>query len=437
MLRKHRENKRNANVIVLARVGEFAKVRDMKLARTGVALVAVVIAACSGSKTGSGFGSGSGSGSGDGSGSGSGSGSNSFGNSNGDGGAGSGVCAPSPANYDIPGNGCDDDGDGTVDNVPTCDTGLAVSGGAGDFVKALGVCQAADSTHWGLVNASYTNGYQAKGTPGAGQHSIKPAFGSAVTPREGGSLGVISTGYATEYDDSSNTLGSAGSAHNGMFKQNSARIGSGSAVPSGYPKSATGCPGPNTLLGSATNDVIDVSVQLQVPANAQGVQFDFDFYSGEWPDFVCSSYNDSFIAYLSSSAFNGGVADNMSFDSKNNPVSVNNGFFDRCTAGADLGCSGNTLPDRSVCAGGTGELAGTGFLDFQDDYGSCNGGVSKTSSGGATGWLTSQAPVKGGETITIDFIIWNTGDQNYDSSVLLDHLTWVPGTTVTGTSRPR
>jgi hypothetical protein len=34
--------------------------------------------------------------------------------------------------------------------------------------------------------------------------------------------------------------------------------------------------------------------------------------------------------------------------------------------------------------------------------------------------------VKPGETITLEFIIWDTGDAQYDSSVLLDHFVWVP-----------
>ena len=38
--------------------------------------------------------------------------------------------------------------------------------------------------------------------------------------------------------------------------------------------------------------------------------------------------------------------------------------------------------------------------------------------------LTTTAPVKGGETITMQFIIWDTGDPNWDSSVLIDHFTW-------------
>lgn len=408
----------------------------MKFARSGVAFIALALVACSGTK-GSGFGDGSGNGgNGNGDGTGNGTSPGGFGNSS-DGGAGSsGVCTPSPLNYDVPGDGCDNDGDGQVDNAPSCDGSIAPTGTANDFVRALGVCQMADSGHWGLVSADYTNGYGSTKAPGAGQHSIRPGFGTNVKPREGTSLGVISTGYAQEYDQSNNTLGSSGSTKNGQFKSNSAGIGNGSKVPSGYPKAATGCPGPSTLLGSPTNDVIDVKIVLQAPANAQGIQFDFDFYSGEWPEFVCSSYNDSFIAYLSSSAFNGGTPDNMSFDSKNNPVSVNNGFFDRCTPGATLGCSGTKQPAKSVCAGGTDELQGTGFYDFTGSYGSCNGGVGTSSSGGATGWLTSQAPIKGGETITIDFMIWNTGDSNYDSSVLLDHLTWVPGPVSTGTTRP-
>jgi hypothetical protein len=44
--------------------------------------------------------------------------------------------------------------------------------------------------------------------------------------------------------------------------------------------------------------------------------------------------------------------------------------------------------------------------------------------------------VSPGEVITLQFIIWDTGDVNWDSSVLLDHFTWQPGPTTTGTTRP-
>jgi len=47
---------------------------------------------------------------------------------------------------------------------------------------------------------------------------------------------------------------------------------------------------------------------------------------------------------------------------------------------------------------------------------------------------------RAGETITLDFIIWDTGDAQYDSSVLMDYLTWqpeeVPATPVTTPTPP-
>ena len=50
-------------------------------------------------------------------------------------------CSPNPANYDIPGNNCDDDGDGVVDNPPgMCDSGLAPTGSAANMAAALGLC---------------------------------------------------------------------------------------------------------------------------------------------------------------------------------------------------------------------------------------------------------------------------------------------------------
>jgi len=77
------------------------------------------------------------------------------------------------------------------------------------------------------------------------------------------------------------------------------------------------------------------------------------------------------------------------------------------------------------------ELQGTGFFITGDNE--CG---QTDSGGGATGWLTTQAPVTPGETITLQFMIWNTGDQAYDSSVLIDNWQWVPSATSVSTTRP-
>jgi hypothetical protein len=101
------------------------------------------------------------------------------------------------------------------------------------------------------------------------------------------------------------------------------------------------------------------------------------------------------------------------------------------------GCGQGGEPGTSQCPGGDLELGGTGFgltgtwcsvYDKKKTNSSVNGG--------ATGWLTSQAPVKAGETFTLEFMIWDTGDAVLDSSVLIDNFRWASGNIQTETSRP-
>ena len=57
-------------------------------------------------------------------------------------------CVMNASQYDIPGNGCDDDADGTIDNVLLCDKTLTSSGTANDFMAAMGLCRvSADASH--------------------------------------------------------------------------------------------------------------------------------------------------------------------------------------------------------------------------------------------------------------------------------------------------
>lgn len=360
----------------------------------------------------------------------------------GDGGTGK-PCAPAAGNYDIPGNNCDDDNDGKVDNPPTCDDGLAATGGsAEDFAKALGICATASKDGYGLVSAEYTRGYKRNDAPKAEQHGVLPKFGNVVKPREGKMLGVLSSGYAQEYNGGANkpfggttgTEGTASHTFNGKDWWLSLinPQGSGKAPP-GFPKAAGGCDQSNVV-----HDVISLKLELKAPQNASGVKFDFNFYSGEWPAYICSAFNDGFIAYLSAKGFNNGTPDNMSFDSKKNPVSVNNGFFDRCTAGVKIGCADGAKQAVSQCPGGTAELEGTGFgVSGKWCGGMVNKGNDTSANGGATGWLTSQAPVQAGETFTLELMIWDAGDGVLDSSVLIDNFGWAEGEVSVATDRPR
>ena len=119
-----------------------------------------------------------------------------------------------------------------------------------------------------------------------------------------------------------------------------------SVHPQGFPKESPACPG--TFTGQP-HDAAGLTVTLRAPSNAHGFSFDFDFYTYEWPFYVCTTWNDFFVAILS--PIPSGQADgNVSFDSQGNPVSVNNAFFDVCFPAV-----GAPLPRDSPC--GCGQAA--------------------------------------------------------------------------------
>ena len=349
-----------------------------------------------------------------------------FGNGTSDGGTPALPCTPDPGNAEIAGNNCDDDGDGKIDNVAVCDGSLAIDGDATAFAQAMGICDSTANKSFGLVSAIYTRGYGITDGPQSDmQHGILPKFGSVIVPGEGSMLGVLSSGYAREYDGPSGTGSfNTGKDWGNYGTGNTGKPGNG-AAPSGFPKKAAGCEQNETV-----NDTIDVKLTLKVPPNAHGFTFDLNFWSGEWPNFVCSPYNDAFIAYVTSQA----LTDNISIDPKGNPISVNANFLDRCTPNSPVGCATaqGAVPGTAACGAGIGELAGTGFAmpGFYCDPNNMQSG------GASTGWLTSTASVNPGETFTLELIIWDAGDGVLDSSVLLDKFRWTPDPVGTGTSRP-
>ena len=334
---------------------------------------------------------------------------------------------------------------GPVDTTPPCDTGLAIDDGqAASFAKAIGICTTAAGQGFGLVSATYSKAFGSSAPPHAGQWGLLPKFGNVIKPREGATLGALSTGYAREYDNPQGTHDTAPSAScdwsglpgscpvgNASDFVNSSPTGPlqgtnypTAVAPPGFPQSGSSCP-----QGDSVNDMIDVKLVLKAPMDATGFRFDFDFYSSEWPNFVCSTYNDAFIAYLTSAD----KTDNISLDSNKNPIAINNNFLNRCTAGAPLGCNrtdGNS-PDApvstSTCTGGAAELDGTGYATLAQTL--CGNGADVSATlGGATGWLSTEAAIKPGEQFTLELIIWDAGDGILDSTVLIDHFRWTGGT---------
>lgn len=366
--------------------------------------------------------------------------------------AGDGCASPelvNPAAFEAPGNTLDDDCDGAVDNAVAadCDSGLPSNSADGmQYAMAMDLCQTTTEagTAWGVISASFSLA-SGSGTPNAGQRSIRPGFGTGVSPQLGSSLAVLSTGRAADSNDSNPSFAAFQGGQN---------LASTSQVPmdwlaangNNFPN-APGCPDP--AGGTVANDPIMLELRIRVPSNARSFNLASNFYSSEYPEWVCSAYNDFFLVLLDS-AFTGtppnppdkNLAIYTAPTMSRYPVGVNlafgnTGLFNQCLNGP-TGCGTDAVAGSTSVCQATTMLAGTGFdianppSQFDGDPGWCG---SSNLAGGATGWLVTSGNVVGGEIITLRLVVWDTGDPWYDSVVLLDNFQWSvdasePGTVI-------
>jgi len=336
-----------------------------------------------------------------------------------------------PGAFDVAMNNVDEDCSGKVDDEPgECDTGLPLDGDPIAGARALGICRMASATAqgkdrtWGLVKAAYvfpdgTTAAIARGDNTCGRtgdppnplsHGILPSFGERVKPRAGAAMVALSSGIARSGTNRHATHGES---------PDEAEMCTRSRTPAGFPVSSYSTCGDLDAPTGATNanDAIALELVIRVPTNAASLSFDFDFYTFEYNEFVCTDYNDAFVALLYSKAPGLPANHNIAFDSQMNPVSVNNGFVEVCTPWQYEGMKGNMPFTRDFpCKLGVLDLARTGFEGHA-----------------ATGWLQTQTNVVPGEELTLRFAIWDAGDEILDSTVLIDNFRWdaKPGSTVT------
>ena len=263
-----------------------------------------------------------------------------------------------------------------------------------DVLNAMDLCQLSQNGSWGIVNAEFRLSNGTVPTPTQlttiqdNQVAIMTQYGTNASnlPKKGMTFAGISSGRMRDANDP----GYVSTSSNNLIT---------SAPPAAYlaahnnalPSSA-GCSG-TCPAGSGANDPVNVRAQIKVPTNAKSMSYKFRFFSSEYWSWSCTIFNDFYLALLTSGAPGIPADKNISFDALNNPVSVNNGFFDVCIP---KGCY--------TCPLGSGALAGTGM----------------ETTGGATNWLTTTAPVLPGETITLEFMVFDVSDGILDTNVLLD-----------------
>ncbi len=382
-----------------------------------------------------------------------------------------------PGGFDAKGNGVDDNCNGTVDEVATCDEAVSVSkdakSSATSLAKAMGICEpwiiSADLTLTGTpVTESICDGANTDDNSCVNRinrpsktlpyyddkfktYAVPEMFGKVLSAKEGKRLAVLSTG---DWDFPT------GNARDATLEAGDMKTASN--LPTDWINKQPGCeaprapscggqtPDPNTnnscngQPGPAVQDPIMLTVKLKVPINAVAFRFKNYFCSIEYPNTVCSSekYNDFFFALLDSTyneknptSQNLNPYDkNLAKDDKGNPIGVDlapAGLFKVCNQNCKaMGGLGDTNK-WGFCTGDQ-ELAGTGFQS-QTVMGSCSGN-------GCTGWLTTQGNVVPGEEITLRLATFEQGtvaygpDHSWDSTVLLDSFEWLNSEQKPGTS---
>ena len=348
-----------------------------------------------------------------------------------------------PGAFEVDGNGVDDDCDGDVDEpAPACDSGLASnSSDAMDYAAALELCQTTSEDAppsertWGVISARLTlaNGMS---MPLPVQRSIRPQFGDLNVPSGGDSLVVLSSGNAAAPGQSSpsfapfeggQNLGTSVSAPEDWIAANGGE----------FPAS---CQGVNPSSNTDANDSVMLNLRIRVPTNARSFTTRMFFFTAEYPEWVCSEYNDFFVALIDSDAATNPADKNIAvYDDGNDlwPVGLNilntaPGLFGVCESG-NVGCQGDLPQVPYTCPAGASALAGTGF-DEDDASESCNG--ANVPVGGGTGWLLMSGNVEPGEIMDIRFAVWDAGGHLFDALVLLDDWRWSLDAAAPGVSTP-
>ncbi len=300
-------------------------------------------------------------------------------------------------------DGIDNDCDGQVDNLRLCDGTLSSghSTNALDYARAADICDVQDTRCKSVVSAVWY------GPNNASAKRITTHMGTGYTPHKGSYMAFFSTGIADDLTDTPSYRPGDGTDLLNSFTHPSPLTAQQNVNPCGTGQSEANVP---------IKDYTELRLTLRAPINAGSFTFDFNFFSTEYPAYVCRGFNDTFLAMLTSQKYPQGTQ--IAFDANAARINVNNSFFQACTSIV----IGDNLGYTHACALPLSTLNGTGY---EIKYGQTSLTVGNLNKGsGATDWLKTTAPIAPGEQFTLSFIIFDEADGILDSAVNLDNFRW-------------
>jgi len=157
------------------------------------------------------------------------------------------------------------------------------------------------------------------------------------------------------------------------------------------------------------NDLIYFRFEVTVPDGTFGYQVDLAWFSSEFPARVDQGNNDLFVWWQSSQAFTGNIA---------------------TLDGAPMSATGLrpfiVEPNNPYTAtGNSPKLQDTGFEGVVNA--SCSfpwGTFNNCPSGATTGWMTLEGRTQPGENLVILAALFDQGDRELDTTVLMDNWRW-------------
>jgi hypothetical protein len=316
-----------------------------------------------------------------------------------------------PGAFDIAGNSVDDDCNGTVDDAAaaTCSATPKFSAVTGmDMAQAMGLCQTTTANpplalkKWGVISATQllANGSAPNATQLSNiqnfQMAVLANYGTGgILPQIGATMAGISTGRMRDANDAGY-----------VAPINGTDLGVTSTPPAAYLAAhggqlppAMGCSG-LCPSGTGAYDPANLRLQIRVPTNVNAFRYKYRFFSPDYANYSCTTFNDFHLALLTSNASGLPADKNIALDATGNRISVNSTSITHCV---QQGCY--------ICPNGSASLAGTGM---------------DTVNGAGTQWLTVTAPVVPGEVITLELMMFDVGDGTFDTNLLLDGFEWLP-----------